>query len=55
MTNLRDLDPEGESRKKTIIFVIIIIIFIAVIYFAVNRTPEEVPIDPINTEQPLPG
>ena len=50
-----NVDPEKGSKRGTMIFVIIILVALAGFAFWVNRTPEEAPINPINTEQPLPG
>ena len=46
-----NVDPEGESRKKIIIVVIVIIIIMVGVYFAVNRTSEETPTEPVTTGQ----
>ena len=55
MDSIKDMDMEKRGKRGTMIFVIIILVALAGFAFWVNRTPEEAPTDPINTEQPLPG
>ena len=50
-----NVDPEKGSKRGTIIFIIVILIALIGFTCWINKTPEEAPVNPINTEQPLPG